>query len=64
MMGLDTKVNIDLSQLQDRIKAVDVALVKEHPETYQLLASVSEQQPTVSFKVIWNYAMRVFTWAH
>ena len=34
---------------QDGIKAVDVALIREHPEMYQLLALVSEQL-TVSFK--------------
>ena len=46
-MGLDTELNMAFIT-QDGIKAVDVALIKEHPKMYQLLASVSEQL-TVSF---------------
>ena len=48
-MGLDTELNMAFIT-QDGIKAVDVALIKEHPETYELLALISEQQLTVSFK--------------
>ena len=49
-MGLDTKLNVAFVT-QDGIKPVDAALIEQHPEMYQLLASVSEQL-TVSFKVI------------
>ena len=47
-MGIGTKLNMPFTT-QDGMKAVDVALIREDPVMFQILALASEQL-TVSFK--------------